>query len=624
MGLQDKLMYATGNSEIDGFSRAQVEQFLLAEKCGVPNTECKKHREWGSIFMNYCWNREKEGKSLDCIYKAADYLGRFPREKGCTICDQLDIVDYAVHTFEDGRNPIGPERATSENGIFDACMFKFLAARDRQLAKGAKTLWSGRVSMSDVGMMDDTVIMGEGIEKANEIAGQLQSWSANKRSTLKSDNPFDVMVERGWNMLNILLGLDDMNIRGYQLIYAMEYCDGSIEKLYEVLSGDRSQELCDYINMKSAQDFMAGNGMHNQIAVSDGASFCYPGTDAMMRVGDMKLTMNELTAPTFAQKECTKMQVDYSTLDIINQVDTESALRICAARGFQLLKIQNRNGKFGDANTWIGLYNPETKDYIVAPSATPKNICYGGVSLFVHRTIPASERHSTFGWRGSSGGHNDQDGMYYEWTYDDGLFRNWEQSKMFLPAVDYDWSKIGFDSYGIPIPKYFELPFMRDAEMWDILGNDACLVMREMGHYHFEKLVNGLLCLYDEELKNSVSPHYALYEDWFFNGGFADLASIWDAEEDQSWKVVYLVLAYLKVPDDIIERIADGITLYYKDRDERSNSNRTAWDKKENNSSKFAKMRKKGLNKTKLLDAVVNGYKLPDPAALPIKLPWLQ
>lgn len=624
MGLKECFALASGNKTANEFTREQTNELLLAKKNGVLNTECRKHKEWGPILMNYCWNRETKGQSIDCIYKTAEYLTKFDRQENGLLCDYHEVVDHGVYSYENGRTPIDPALTTSEEGVFDICMFKFLVAKDRQIWKGSKVLWSGRVQMNNVGWLDDTVIMGEGIDQAYQIATSLQSWSANKKSKGNSDDPFAFMAERGWNMLNILLGLDDMNIRGYQLIYAMEFCDGSIERLYEVLDGDRSQDLCDYVNMKSAKDFLAGDTSHNQVAVTNGASFCYDSTDSFMHVNGMQLNMTEFTAPGYAAKECSKLAVDYSSLDVVNRIDTESALRICKARGFQLLRIVNRKSTFGDQNTWIGLYNPETKDYIVASSATPGDICYGGVSLFIHRTIPDEDRRSTYDWNCSSGGHNDQDGTYYEFTHHDGLFRHWEQSKKFVPAVDYNWSLIGFNSYGIPIPKYFELPFMRDAEVFDKLGNKAACIMRDMGSYYFEKLVDGILCLYDQEVKSSVSPHYALYEDWFFKNGLVNLVSAWEASDSQSLGVVALVLAWLKVPDDIVDRLAEGASEYYKKRDAEYGGTSRSWGiVRESNYDIFNKLRKKGLNKTNLLDAVVNGYKLPDPATLPVKLPWL-
>lgn len=48
MGLRNMMGLASGDSVVDGFTRDQVQQLLLAEQNGVPDTECRKHKEWGT------------------------------------------------------------------------------------------------------------------------------------------------------------------------------------------------------------------------------------------------------------------------------------------------------------------------------------------------------------------------------------------------------------------------------------------------------------------------------------------------------------------------------------------------------------------------------------------------
>lgn len=329
MGLKGLLNKATGDEGNQSeFDEQQVDQLLLAEQEGVPNTECRKHNEWGPTLMNYCWNREKEGKPIDVVYKVADYLKLFPTDKKY-LYDDMNTISYGIKAFECGRQPIDPLSLTADRS-FDKDMFKFVSVRDAMIMNGDPVLWSGRISMNNTGMFNDTIVMGEGIPKAVEIASQLQSWAINKRrksSEYGDFNPEAQLANNIWNSASILLRLDDMNIRGYQLLYAMEYTDGSIEKLYEILDAGRtSSQLVDYINMRSAKDYLAGDVTHNQVAVDSLASFCYDRTDFFVANDRLTLNLDPLSAEQYAKLDIQPIKTDWASLDICNTVDLESHL----------------------------------------------------------------------------------------------------------------------------------------------------------------------------------------------------------------------------------------------------------------------------------------------------------
>lgn len=135
----------SGNQE---FTKEQVEQLLLAEQCGVPNTECKKHKEWPPTVMNICWNREKEGKDISCIYKAADFSTQhFPKDENGFMFCSLDVFIYFIECFENG---IIPELPKVVNGVFDITDYKFKIAKDEMLKAKAETLKSGRIQYVEV------------------------------------------------------------------------------------------------------------------------------------------------------------------------------------------------------------------------------------------------------------------------------------------------------------------------------------------------------------------------------------------------------------------------------------------------------------------------------------------
>lgn len=628
MGLRNMMGLASGDSVVDGFTRDQVQQLLLAEQNGVPDTECRKHKEWGPTLMNVCWNKEKEGKDIAPIYRVAEWLSVLPKDENGLLYDNCDIVLCAYKLSSNYVSLPDVGKYINDDGIVDECMLKFVMEKEKMISEGADVLWSGRVSFNNVDMFNDSIIMGEGIKKAQDIASSLQSWSANKRTQNNPDDPLGTMGMRAWNMMNILLGLDDMNIRGYQLIYAMEYVDGSIEKLYEVLDGGRSQELVAYVNKKSAEAYMGGYRSQNQVAVCSGASFCHDGSMGRSDMNRSSLIMTMDKAEDFATANVQPISVDYSKLDIVNRVDFESAIRICEARGFEIVRFVPRQRERGERVGSLIMYNQKTRDYIVANSCMDDNISYGGTSLYVHRTIPQERWRETFDWLGSSGGHDGQEGMYYEWTYNDGLFKYWEHSLDFVPEKDYDWSLIGFGHYGIPIPKYFDMPVIYSGTLQDSLDPKAYYLMHDMGSYYFEKLVNKILCLYDEELKNSCSPHYSLYEDWFYSHAVTSDNSWWEPEDEESSGALALALTYLKVPDDIVKRLEQGAAEWFKSRDERDREQqqRGGWLSnigKKSRYDRFMSIAKNGINKSSIAEQVISVYGLPDPQTLPIVLPWL-
>ena len=314
--------------------------------------------------------------------------------------------------------------------------------------------------------------------------------------------------------------------------------------------------------------------------------------------------------------------MDYSNLDIKNKVDIAAATRIIESRGFKLIKSIVRDGQFKDRLKCLIFYNPEYKDYIIANGAKEEDITYSGVSLYIHRLIPPAERMSTFRWQGSSGGHKDQPGEYHEFTYHDGLFRVYNETLLYLPEQDFDWAKIGFDSYGIPIPKYFELSFVRDTEIYQTLGNRLGIMLNNMGSYHMNNMINAMLLLQDEELLKSASPHYALYKDWFYKNWLYDQCGWLSESAEAAVKIASIVLTYLKVPDDVIAEMVLSANEFFIERDARfAKDGRNARDCE--NAKTFAKVKDKLTNADEDIDKIISVYNLPDPKTLPIKLSWL-
>lgn len=621
----------TGNvvHENKEFLQSQVDQLLLAEQQGVLDTECRKHKEWNPTLMNYCWNREKEGRDISSILKAAHFLLEwFPKSSNGLLYEEFTTISYIVECYDSGVIPDKPVLA--DDGSINDTEYKYRIACSDMKANGASILHSNRVQYTEVQRwLSLEYLMSEGDSQVMSIVTALQSWSANSRDT-KTGVSWDRVVDRAWNMTNILLSLDDMNIRGYQLLYAMEYVDGSMQRLYEIINRGRNQELCSYINMRSAQDYKAGNHKHCQLAVTGGASFCHDGNYRYMCMDEKpELLLTPLNVDKYLNANIEPIKVDYSKLDIKNEIDIKSFMRVCEARGFKLIHQIKRPDRLSWSKFVYGLilYNPETKDYIHADTAKKDDVCYGGVSLNLHR-VDIGDGCRTFHWNCSTGGHTGQDGFYCEFTHNEGLFRHWEESKDYVPeGFDFDWLKIGFDHYGIPVPVYTELKWVHPSDAADKLG-PAFMTMHDMGEYHFTHALNGFLCLYDESLKNTASPHYSLYEKWYFEYGALDQVG-WFSGISDSADILNAVYTYLKVPQDIVKEVVAGGKAHFAERDrirdEQLKSNGgVSWRMNKSHDLKdFESCAKVLMTPYEHIDKIIAAYELPELKDLPVKLPWV-
>lgn len=577
------------------FTKAQQAQLDLARKQGVENTICRDHPEWGPTLMNLCWDLEKKGGPVQPAVQTGEWLRRNLPMHGGLIEDDPRIVLHVFKAFDADDVPAGP--ALKPDGSLDMDMYLFRIARLELIWNGSAMLWSGRVSVNDSDVFGLPVIMGEGTKQSRGIASQLQAWAAEKAEDKPARDAMDRMAGRQISMLNVLLALDDMNIRGYQIPYALEYAGGSVEILYGLLEKNRSEDLCDYINMRSAKDYLDGNLEHNQAAVPSGASFCHDGLLSEFAMDRSNLNFTQDSAQKYARSDIRPLDINWSELDIISGLDLEQAEKIMAARGFQLVRKVERKDRHDGAPVYGMIwYEPERQDYVTAPSAREDNACYGGMRLTLHRDPDTIKSRSDFWWKCSSGPDKNQDTRYFEFGCSSGLFRYYTDACA-AGLCNPDWKKISFDAYGIPVPEYFKLPILR-RDMIDTGNANLDVLLYNMGRYYLEDLINNILCYYDAELENGPSPHYReYYKDWFLSDGIA-CATGWRYNERSDLAMLCAAaFAWLEVPDDMIRQFT--ASLDYENPEE-------------------------FLDGAALAAGIVRTYGLPGPATLPVRLPWLE
>lgn len=592
------------------FNEAQLSEIRLAESQGVRDSEIKRHPDWSSLIMNTCWNREKEGKDITTVYHTAEWFNATGDPK---LADDLDFVMKVLCIYDIGGTPSKP--MYNSDGTVNRAMTLYNLTHKFYILNGSLVLKSDRISINDITEWDLPIIMGEGYDSVINIIKQLKKMTPVKHE--HHDNIFSHMADMSFQRGAVLLDLDNMNIRGKQILYAVDYVDKDISKLITLLR-NRDENLVDYINMRTAKSNRDGCAEDYQLAVTSGASFMKNG-GISFAVNDRVLNMTPGEFAKYAGMNIKELKVDYSALDIVDGVTTDMAIKILESRGFRVIKEFQHNPKFPDAGVvykYMLFYKDSTKDYIVADCTSPDDFVYGGVEMYCHRVVPPYERMTLFDLHCSTGGHKNQKGCYMQFTHHDGLFKCSDRVLGYQPDEDFDWSKIGFSTYGIPIPQYFEEPFIYQNDLYNICKKYSYL-FKDMSIYHIVNVVNAILLYYDTDFLEHSNEHYLLYRDWFITNCVSDVASCWSGDDEEALTCLSVALTYLKVPKDFVDKIIKGAYIAFEEVDKDP-------DKTCNNCVKnFEKYSKDITSNFKEVIPLFDKLGFPKVETLPVKLPWI-
>lgn len=618
------------------FDDRQSEQIFIAEShfC-ITDSEILKHPEWSSTFMNFYINREAKGEDTTPLFVAADYLKRhrLPCDiKEKQIGNTIDGVHCLLEAIEQG---IDIETITPEkDGMIDYDKWKFMLMTETLKKKGSEVLLSGRVCLTG-NVFTDEEIMAEGLPEARDICSKLCSYSANSKSPYSlssSDDPFARMGERTWKMESILLTLDDMGIRGRQLLDAVEYAGGIVQDLYKILEAGRSQELVDYVNMKSALRIKEEESNKEYIAVTNGASFDkeyhayldrgFPSfmTTSNRRESIYKYTMDKINYEEYMDLKVAAKETDYSKLDIVNNTDTATAIKIAEARGFQTIRRFGKGKTYGDEDTeYILMFSPDTGALFSAETALERNICYGGCKLHLLS-------YECFDWNmagrfsgGALGNYDETHLFEYKWTErEEGLFSNYDNLPKESFATGDKLKEYAKNMISLPIPQYVPDSHENRYELEKKVGFDVSYYfVNEMGNYHFNKMANYILMHYDEDLLKSECPAYTQFKDEnCYLSHMADVVGAYAINDELM--AIRLAFKYLQMPDDEINKcmnaIRKSIEDWYGSRNENAENEIELFDKK-------SKILIKGFKQEdKLLDML----NIPALEDLPVLLPWIK
>ena len=566
------------------FDNYQLQQFQIAEsEYGNIDSEIKKHPEWSGTFMNYFLHAEGKGEGLRPFYEVADWLHKhpLPSDAGGQIGCSSTVFSNLLEIYRLGHS-LPENLPLTSTGEVDEFMFQFQLIRDKLKYKGHPQLISGRLCMNDINLLEDDYVLAEGNREAYEIFCSLGSMSQhNFKGPVSPGDRFGQIANNIWANTSIKLGFDDMNIRGIQILDALEYADGSIQKLYEHMSqpfpnDTRDPNIYKYCNMKAAQRIRDKVSTSEYIAVSGGASMDKQDMKDSMLMGyrnpeliPYRYKMSVLNYMEYLE-DIQPIKTDWSKIDIISNTRKEEAIKAAEARGFKVICTTGTRDRWGDTCQAIMMYNDKTGAFIHMPMAQDSNACYGGCSMdfWSKQSIP---------WQmlqhASGGGLHHYEGMiWHQVTYNEGLFSSYDNITDMLSASEIDWNKLGFVGLNcIPVPQYYEKPFNRENELAIEVGFPLAHMMCDMGGYRMQCMLNTLIAHYDQSIDCEACPQYSQIKD--DNIAFAAAAyhlSTWSlGDVEESLKLCRLAKLYLKMPDEEYAKLIAAVRNQMKERDER-------------------------------------------------------
>lgn len=327
---------------------------------------------------------------------------------------------------------------------------------------------SGRISINDVN--DDPSLMfllSEGnsdsyasLNRLKETARGLNWGSSNSMND-------DYML---------ILALDDMNIRGEQIKFCVEYVDGDFAKACKLIKS-RDENIIAYVNKKVAE--ICKNDIpvnEHYVAVTGGASSTGSGF-GISALSTVDLVMNPFSAEMFASAEVKSLVINYKSMDIIQYTSTEVAVKIAEAWGFNTLCKIPKQGMFGEKQYFIVMFNNKTGDFLESPAAEDDNFCNGGArAIIVRNSIKRAIFNGDEGIHGNSEEFNGKSSSLhaYECHYQEGIFNQYKYADV------WDINQVPFEDY--PLTGMVSLPYPEAYSEHALFGIDRKLPS-ELGYY---------------------------------------------------------------------------------------------------------------------------------------------
>ncbi len=433
--------------------------------------ELQKHPEYDSTLMNTLRNRWANGNPCVELLEFCKIWG--PDDKG-------HIGSYKVlEEYWDWEDKVPGEIMNSYSRTFKDKGIKYC------VFKAAEEVFGLRKRNSRIKLTEDILnhrgklfsVMAEGdveaygiLEKIEYMTGQLhqnesRAWGEFSAGALGSHLMPGKMR---------MLGLDDMNIRGRQLVYAFEYADMSYEALIKLIS-DNDENMVKYVNKKMYEDLSKSDEHAVPKAVTVGASFDDPTwNDILFLTSHDWMEIEEYG-------DVKPLSTDWEHAEIVNFVPKTDAIKIMEANGFHIV---HRRVPTGAEYEEIIFHNKET-GAIASCGATDDNCCYGGFTI----AIAHSGREYGFNGGVQTNSLDNGEGYKSRMTYQNALMSNYDKYKHLDPIKDTTVLGYGLDDE-IPIPAMIYTNKFVIHRDWK--HNELCGIMRD-NSYQLTEFIN---CLY--------------------------------------------------------------------------------------------------------------------------------
>lgn len=358
------------------FTESQNQELNIAHKQTKAGYNIiSKHPEWSSYAMNIVWNKVLRGEDIDTLIKFIPYSGKNEEGKEGN-ADILFSFGSIYNLKGDKQNPLKcdpVEACISYCKQHPNCSkTEFLHQVLRKCFKIQPT--TRRVKFTECiakNRLLTDALFAEGIPEAYSIFIKLKSTDIDSKEIYK---------------MPIYYALDDMNIRGTQLIYAYNYCDGDYRALSSKVS-DRDKTLVDYINQEVVRNKSTlVDKTTLPKAVCRGASFTNGIGFEKPKVCIIR-SQEDKSVPQNVQP----LSIDYSIRSIDELTDEYVGLKILHSLGFEDVSYIDQvilSGKpykdfEGIQTRQIILQNPLNGAFCEISNSSKGNLLYGGMDIMI-------------------------------------------------------------------------------------------------------------------------------------------------------------------------------------------------------------------------------------------------
>lgn len=435
----------------------------------------------------------------------------------------------------------------------------------RKYTTGHKRNVAGKVSINDVQYesLVDLLMSNCLIEpylaliKLKDTAGDV-----NKSQTVSG-------VFGGHRMpaFNIALSLDDMNIRGRQILSVVEFCDGDYQLAAKLVS-ERDEDMIAYVNKMTALTNKETDGLLTNIpiAVQGGAS------STQLDFTRTEYKMSILNIDNYANADVHAHKIDYSSMDIGQSTPTDLAIKILEHNGFEKMWCIPVEDAFGHTCHNLCYVHPETGDMFYAGSAKDTSCVYGGGRIIAARKpgLPVAFLDSDEGLHGNKERFDNADWCAYECDYRNSVIQDW---KKHLPPVT--WQEIPWELYPTKGCVYLPIPscindnafYSATNQLPECLSDYFSLFYSES--YALSRMINSLKApeLLDQLLSEEHKKFFAaVLKDkytYFVKSNYVDIL-----QAHMLLDMFKLAAAYVDLPAEEIARYREVIISVHDEADD--------------------------------------------------------